>query len=82
MAELNFTTKLIRLTKATLTIVICCVKIQNDCSESFETLQGLRQRGVLSTLLFNVVLEIFVRRANLHLLSIENRSSQSRVKNK
>jgi hypothetical protein len=37
MSELNFPTKLIRLTKATLTIVTCCVKIQNDCSESFET---------------------------------------------
>jgi hypothetical protein len=37
MSELNFPTKLIPLTKATLTIVTCCVKIQNDCSESFET---------------------------------------------
>jgi hypothetical protein len=42
MSELNFPTKLIRLTKATLTIVTCCVKIQNDCSESFETRQRLR----------------------------------------
>jgi hypothetical protein len=31
MSELNFSTKLIRLTKATLTILTCCVKIQNDC---------------------------------------------------
>jgi hypothetical protein len=32
-----------------LTIVMCCVKIiQNDCSESFETRQGLRQGEVLS----------------------------------
>jgi hypothetical protein len=54
MSELNFPTKLIRLTKATLTIVTCCVKIQNDCSESFEIRQGLRQGYVLSTLLFNV----------------------------
>jgi hypothetical protein len=30
MSELNFPTKLIRLTKATLTTVTCCVKIQND----------------------------------------------------
>jgi hypothetical protein len=43
MSELNFPTKLIRLTKATLTIVMCCVKIQYDCSKSFETRQGLRQ---------------------------------------
>jgi hypothetical protein len=65
MSELNFPTKLIRLTKSTLTIVTCCVKIQNECSESFETRQGLRQGDVLSTLLFNVVLEVIVRRANL-----------------
>jgi hypothetical protein len=44
---------------------MCCVKIQKDCSESFEIRQGLRQGDVLSTLLFNVVLEVIVRRANL-----------------
>jgi hypothetical protein len=49
-SELNFPTKL------TLTIVMCCVKIQNDCSEPFETRQGLTQGDVLSALLFNVVL--------------------------
>jgi hypothetical protein len=65
MSELNFPTKLIRLTKATLIIVMCCVKIQNDCSESFKTRQGLRQGNVLSTLLFNVMLEVIVRRATL-----------------
>jgi hypothetical protein len=65
MSELKIPTNLIRLSKATLTIVTCCVKIQNDCSESFETRQGLRQGDVLSTLIFNVVLEVIVRRANL-----------------
>jgi hypothetical protein len=45
--------------------VTCCFEIQNECSESFETPQGLRQGDVLSTLLFNVVLEVIVRRANL-----------------
>jgi hypothetical protein len=43
MSEVNFPTKLIRLAKATLTIVTCCVYIQNDFSEPFETRQGLRQ---------------------------------------
>jgi hypothetical protein len=62
MSELNFPTKLIRRTKETLTIVTCCVKIQNDCSESFENQQELRQEDVFSTLLFNVVLEFIVRR--------------------
>jgi hypothetical protein len=43
MSELSFPTKLIRLTKATLSTVLCCVKIQNDYFEYFETRQGLRQ---------------------------------------
>jgi hypothetical protein len=77
MSELNFPTKLIRHTKATLAIVTCCVKIQNDCSESFETRQGLRQGDVLSTLLLNVVLEVIVRRANLQTTAtIYNKETQ------
>jgi hypothetical protein len=77
MSELNFPTKLILLTKAMLPTVTCCVKIQNNCSESFETRQGLRQGDVLSTLLFNVVLEVIVRRANLQTTStIYNKETQ------
>jgi hypothetical protein len=57
--------------------VTCCVKIQNDCSESFETRQGLRQGDVLSTLLFNVGLEVIVRRANLQTTAtIYNKETQ------
>jgi hypothetical protein len=67
MSYLNFHTKLIRLTKTTLTTVTCCVKIQNDCSESFETRQGLRQG----------VLEVIVRRANLQTTgTIYNKETQ------
>jgi hypothetical protein len=78
MSELNFPTKLIRLTKATLTIVTCCVKIQNDCFESLETRQGLRQGDLLSTLFFNVVLEVIVRRANLQTTgTIYNKETQT-----
>jgi hypothetical protein len=44
---------------------MCCVKIQNNCCEPFETRQKLRQGDVLSTLLSNVVLDVIVRRANL-----------------
>jgi hypothetical protein len=77
MSELNFPTKLIRLTKTTLSIVTFCGKIQNDCFESFETRQGLIQGDVLSTLLFNVVLEVIVRRANLQTTgTIYNKETQ------
>jgi hypothetical protein len=77
MSELKYPTKWIRFTNATLTIVTCCVKIQNDCSESFETRQGLRQGDVLSTLLFNVLLEVIVRRANLQTTgTIYNKETQ------
>jgi hypothetical protein len=63
--------------KRTLTIVMCSVKIQNDCSESFETRQGLKQGDVLSTLLFNVVLKVIVRRANLQTTgTIYNKETQ------
>jgi hypothetical protein len=68
MSELNFLTKLIRLTKATLTIVTCCVKIQKDYSESFETRQGFIQGDVL---------EVIVRRANLQATgTIYNKETQ------
>jgi hypothetical protein len=63
--------------KISLTIVTCCVKIQNDCSKSFETRQRLRQGDVLSTLLFNVMLEVIVRRANLQTIgTIYNKETQ------
>jgi hypothetical protein len=68
MSELNFPTKLIRLTK---------VKTQNECSESFETRQGFKQGDVLPTLLFNVMLEVIVRRANLQTTgTIYNKETQ------
>jgi hypothetical protein len=49
---------------------------QNDCSESFETRPGVRQ-GDVSTLLFDVVLEVIVRRANLQTTgTIYNKETQ------
>jgi hypothetical protein len=53
MAEVDFPAKLIRITQAKLTTVRCCIKIQNDCLDSFKTL------------FFNFVLEAIVRRAKL-----------------
>jgi hypothetical protein len=47
------------------------------CVVSFETRQGLRQGEVLSTLLFNFVLEVIVRRANLQITdTIYNKETQ------
>jgi hypothetical protein len=70
MSELNFPTKLIRLTKATLTIVMCGVKIKNDCCEPF-------RKGDVLSMLFNVVLEVIVRRANLQTTgTIYNKETQ------
>jgi hypothetical protein len=77
VSELNFLTKLMRFIKATLTIVMYCIKIQNDCSESFETRQVLRQGDVLFSLLFNVVLEVIVHRSNLQTTgTIYNKETQ------
>jgi Reverse transcriptase (RNA-dependent DNA polymerase) len=55
MSDPNFSMRLIRLTVATLSTGLYCVKIQKDCSDYIETQQGLRQGDVLSTLIFNVV---------------------------
>jgi hypothetical protein len=77
MAELDFPTKLIRPTKATPTPVKCCVKIQNNCLDPFETQQEFRQGDALSTLLFNVILEAIVRQAKLQTKgTIFNRQTQ------
>jgi hypothetical protein len=65
------------LKKCEVFILITIVIIRKDCSESFETRQGLRQEDVLSTLLSNVVLEVIVRRANLQTTgTIHNKETQ------
>ena len=67
MAEAHFPHKLIRLLKATLAKVMCCVKVQGSTSETFECKTGLRQGDELSTKLFNIALEGVFRRAGLEL---------------
>jgi Reverse transcriptase (RNA-dependent DNA polymerase) len=67
MAESHFPHKLIRLLKATLAKVMCCVKVQGETSGLFECKMGLRQGDELSTKLFNIALEGVFRRANLEL---------------
>ena len=67
MAESHFPHKLIRLLKATLAKVMCCVKVQGTTSGMFECKIGLRQGDELSTKLFNIALEGVFRRAKLEL---------------
>lgn len=65
MQEFGIPDKLVRLVKATMSKVICKIKIQNETSDSFQTHRGLRQGDALACLLFNVALEKVVRDAGL-----------------
>jgi len=65
MKELGYETKLIRLVKATLDGTRCRVKVQNDLSDEFDVDEGLKQGDGLSCLLFNLALEIAMRRAGI-----------------
>ena len=65
MKELGYETKLIRLVKATLDGTKCRVKVQNDLSDEFDVEEGLKQGDGLSCLLFNLALEIAMRRAGI-----------------
>ena len=65
MKELGFETKLIRLVKATLDGTWCRVKVQNDLSDPFAIKEGLKQGDALSCLLFNLALELAMRRAGI-----------------
>lgn len=65
MAESHFPHKMIRLLKATLSRVMCSVKVQGTTSGLFECRIGLRQGDELSTKLFNIALEGVFRRAGL-----------------
>ncbi|GBN89732.1 hypothetical protein AVEN_36498-1 [Araneus ventricosus] len=65
MIEFNIPTKLVNLTKASLSNVRCRVKIQNHLSESFTAERGLRQGDSLASLLFNLALEKCIRVSGL-----------------
>jgi hypothetical protein len=58
MKEFSIPAKLITLTKITLSKTYNKVKIQNKLSGSFRTECGIRQGDSLSTLLFNIGLEV------------------------
>ena len=65
LKELGFKLKLLRLVNATFNGTRCRVKVQNEYSDPFEIMEGLKQGDGLSTLLFNVALEIAMRRAGI-----------------
>ena len=61
MKEFGIPTKLINLTKMTLSDTLNKIKIQNKLSKCFITNRGIRQGDSLSTLLFNIGLEKVMR---------------------
>lgn len=77
MEEFGFPGKLIALTKLTLSHVRSQVRIRNNLSETFETIDGFRQGDPLSTLMFNIVLEKAIRSSNVETSgTIYRKSSQ------
>ncbi|GFX52023.1 reverse transcriptase domain-containing protein [Trichonephila clavipes] len=65
MTEFKIPKKLVNLTKATLKIVRCRIKIQKYLSEPFTTERDLRQGDSLACLLFNLVLEKCIQDSGL-----------------
>jgi hypothetical protein len=61
MKEFGIQMKLVRLVKMALANMNSKVKIQGKLSPSFETMIGLRQRVLLSTLLFSLCMEKTIR---------------------
>lgn len=52
--------------KLTLTKTENKVKVNNKLTENFEVKEGVRQGDPLSSLLFNVVLEMIIKEANIN----------------
>lgn len=65
MLEHGFPAKLIRLIRATLDGSKSSVRISGETSDSFVTLDGLKQGDALSNLLFNIALEGAIRRSGV-----------------
>ena len=67
MSELGIPTKLIRVCKMTLNNTKSTVKNGKDLSEPFNTKRGLRQGDTLSCDLFNILMEIILRKSAVNL---------------
>ena len=66
MVELGIPPKLVRLTQAMMEGTTAKVKIQNELSESFHILNGLRQADALACILLNITLEKIICEANIN----------------
>lgn len=66
MNELQIPPKIIKMVKATMSRVICRVKVQNELSEPFETVRGIRQGDGLACLLFNLALEKVIKQSKVN----------------
>src|SRR6201996_3853651 len=66
MEEFGIPSKLIRLTKATLSATKCKILIQGTLSDPFDIDTGLKQVDRLSTILFNLALEKVVRAMSIN----------------
>jgi sorting nexin-29 len=77
LQEFRIPNNLINLTKLTMKNIICNVRIQNDISDDFNTVNGLRQGDGLACLLFNIALEKVIRDAQIQMNgTIFNKSVQ------
>ena len=61
MLEFGIPPKLVRLIQATMEGTTAKVKVQNELSENFHILNGLRQGDALACILFNIALEKIIR---------------------
>jgi len=66
MKEFGIPNKLVRLTKMAIENTNSKVKIQGKLTPSFETTTGMRQGDALSTLLFNLCMEMIIRNIRIN----------------
>lgn len=61
MKKFRILLKLDNLTEMTMKTMVCKVRIEHEMSEEFQVGRGLRRGEVISSLLFNLVLEKIIR---------------------
>ena len=76
MANIGIPQKIITLTKLCLNNTRCRVKVGNHITEKFSVMSGLRQGDGLSPLLFNIVLDMAIKKINNNIKICTNQGSQ------